>query len=80
MVKVEGNQYVLYEIKTYTQLRKNIREAIGQLMEYAFWTRNKKIKELVIVSEKTLDKKAGEYLAFLRKNFSLQISYLQQEI
>lgn len=80
MVKKEGRQYILYEIKTYNQLRKNIREAIGQLLEYAYWTRNKKIKEIVIVSEKVLDKKAEEYLQFLQVNFRIPISYLCQKI
>ena len=36
MVKKERNQYVLYEIKTYTQLRKNIREAIDNFWNMPF--------------------------------------------
>jgi hypothetical protein len=80
MVKKEGDQYTLFEIKTYTQLRKNIREATGQLLEYAFWTRNKKIKEITIVSEKKLDKKAEDYLNLLQNNFKLPLSYLHQKI
>lgn len=80
MVRKEGQEYILYEIKTYTQLRKNIREAIGQLLEYAYWTRNKKIKEIVIVSEKTIDKKAKEYIDFLRSQFNMPIFYMSQKV
>lgn len=78
MVKRAGNHYVLYEIKTYNQLRKNIREAIGQLLEYAYWKRDKKIKELVIVSDRKLNKETMDYLNYLKQTFGLPVSYLQK--
>jgi hypothetical protein len=80
MVRKEGNEFIFYEIKTYNHLRKNIREALGQLLEYAYWTRNKKIKEIVIVSDRQLDKTAKDYLSFLKESFGIPISYLQQNI
>jgi hypothetical protein len=80
MVRKDGNKYVFYEIKTYNQLRKNIREALGQLLEYAFWNRNKAVKEIIIVSDKKLDNEAFEYLSCLNQTFNIPISYLQQII
>lgn len=80
MVRKDGNSYVFYEIKTYNQLKKNIREAFGQLFEYAYWTRNKNVKEIVIVSDKKIENEAADYLSFLKKTFKIPISYLQQKI
>jgi hypothetical protein len=80
MVRKDGDKYVFYEIKTYNQLKKNIREAFGQLLEYAYWTRNKTIKEIVIVSDKKIEKEASEYLSFIKKTFKIPISYMQQKI
>lgn len=80
MVRKSGNKYVLYEIKTYNQLRKNIREAIGQLLEYAYWNCAHEIKEIVIVSDKPIDTVAFNYLNFLKTQFNIPISYLQQVI
>jgi hypothetical protein len=80
MVRKVGQKYVLYEIKTYNQLRKNIREATGQLLEYAYWARTHEIEEIVIVTEHAIDKTAFEYLDFLKKNFKIPINYLQQSI
>lgn len=80
IVKKVGDHYVLYEIKTYNQLRKNIREAIGQLLEYAYWRRDKKVKEIIIVSDRALEKEATEYLNYLKQMFKLPISYLRQTI
>lgn len=80
MVRKSGDKYILYEIKTYNQLRKNIREALGQLLEYAYWDCSKKIKEIVIVSDKNIEKTANEYLQYLNKFFKMPISYKCKKI
>lgn len=72
MVCKTGNKFILYEIKTYNDLRKNIREALGQLLEYAYWHTDIPVKELVIVTQQRLDIKAEAYLNHLHENFSFQ--------
>ncbi|MSR58091.1 MAG: hypothetical protein EXS05_10495 [Planctomycetaceae bacterium] len=69
--------YWFYEIKTAHSPRACIREAIGQLLEYAFWPRAQEACRLFVPGESVLDKDGKEYLQRLRKRFSLPIDYLQ---
>ena len=62
-----------YEIKTSTSIRKCIREAIPQLLEYAHWPAANRARELVIVSTNRPTKDAKKYLKLLRERFSLPI-------
>lgn len=66
-----------YEIKTSPSVRTNIRQAIPQLLEYAFWPGAKRANKLVIVSHLALTKDAEQYLAHLRKRFKVPITYQQ---
>jgi hypothetical protein len=72
-----GNCYWFYEIKTALSARLCIREAIGQLIEYAFWPGGKEATALVIVAEATLDKSAELYLRELRSRFNIPLYYQQ---
>src|ERR1700674_3389026 len=62
-----------YEIKTSNSLRKSLREAISQLLEYAYWPEADRARELIIVSPNRPTRDARKYLNFLRKTFSLPI-------
>jgi len=62
-----GSRCIYYEIKTGLSARSCIREAFGQLMEYAFWPGAREAQELTIVGEPCLDKDARKYLERLRK-------------
>jgi hypothetical protein len=66
-----------YEIKTSPSVRTNIRQAIPQLLEYAFWPEEKRANHLVIVSHLPITKVAAAYLNNLRKLFGIPISYQQ---
>lgn len=73
------SEYVFYEIKACNTLRTCIREAFGQLLEYAYWKNeeNKKIKELIIVTQPFSEElgQVKEYLKRLREMFEIPIYY-----
>lgn len=66
-----------YDIKTSLVPRLCVREAIGQLLEYAFWPGGKEARRLVVVGESVSDAHLVEYCRRLKKRFSLPISYEQ---
>jgi len=80
MVRKNGNDYVFYEIKTYNDLRKNIREAFGQLMEYAFWKLDKQVKEIIIVTDQKPSNDSMTYMKYLRENFNVPIFYQRLDL
>ncbi|MGA2620395.1 MAG: hypothetical protein ABSF26_22470 [Thermoguttaceae bacterium] len=69
------NEYWFYEIKTALTPRACLREAIGQLLEYAFWPGSHEPTRFIVVGESPIDKDGQEYLRRLRKRFSLPIEY-----
>lgn len=69
-----------YEIKTGSSVRASIRQALPQLLEYAYWPEDTRAHELVIVSHLPVTDAANRYLDFLRKRFNLPISYKQFDI
>lgn len=73
----EVTKITFYEIKTSTSVRTSIRQAIPQLLEYAFWPDDTRASELVIVSHLPITKAAEQYLKFLREKFKLPLSYRQ---
>lgn len=76
----DGKAYIFYEIKTYSELRYSIREAIGQLLEYSYWPQEKNAKELVIVSDQPADDWTKQYMSHLRKLFNLPLYYQQFDL
>jgi len=74
MVK-QGKEYWFYEIKTAQSPRACLREAIGQLLEYAFWPGGQTATRLIVVGETQIDRDGLEYLRRLKQQFSLPIEY-----
>jgi len=70
-----NTEYDFYEIKTCGSAKACIREAIGQLMEYAYWPTGDNAKNLIIVGEEPADAQTEKYLAYLREKFKLPIHY-----
>jgi hypothetical protein len=72
------HEFWFYEIKTAHSPRACLRQAISQLLEYAYWPGSKEEpSRIIIVGESALDKESAEYLSTLRKRFSLPIEYEQ---
>lgn len=66
-----------YEVKTAPSVRGCIREAIGQLLEYALWPGATRPDKLIVVGEPALTDAASAYLDTLNVSFPIPISYRQ---
>jgi len=73
----QGKEYWFYEIKTDGSPRSCIRQAIGQLLEYAHWPGSVEAARLIVVGEAQLDAEGKEYIKILRGRYSLPIDYEQ---
>jgi len=65
----------IYEIKTTSNARKNIREALAQLLDYSVHSKEK-VNQLIIVSPARLDKSNKKMLKKLNKLIDYPIAYL----
>jgi hypothetical protein len=68
---------ILYEIKTAATARGCIREALGQLLDYGFWSGASATTHLCVVGEPEPDASTEQYLERLSMNFPAPISYRQ---
>ena len=71
----EGNQYSFFEVKTNSKASRNIRQAIGQLLEYALMDAKPRIRRLVIVGPAGLDQIEQAYFRSLQKTISIPLEY-----
>lgn len=76
-VVVETDQFRwFYEIKVAKTLKACIRQAIPQLLEYAYWAEDRnKVDKLIIVSTHAVDVESEAYLTLLRESFGLPLYY-----
>jgi hypothetical protein len=72
-----NQEYWFFEIKTPGSPRHCIREAVGQLLEYAYWPGAPEVTRLIVVGAGPLDETGQSYLASLRSRFHLPIDYEQ---
>ena len=76
VVRDNNESYSFYEIKTAREPRICVRQAVGQLLEYAYWSKNSpEPKKLVIVGPATIDTETEAYLEKLTIKYRLPISY-----
>ncbi|WP_207535718.1 hypothetical protein [Desertivirga arenae] len=66
---------IFYEIKTYNSLLTSIREAFGQLLEYAIWPEKMKASKLVIVTHLPASADVSKYLKYIRDQYNLPLYY-----
>lgn len=72
----DQNTVRLYEIKSDLNPRKVLRQAIGQLLEYAYHGKDETRKVVLIaVGRRKLEDADNEYLNLLREKFNLAIEY-----
>jgi hypothetical protein len=72
-----SEKFWFYEIKTAMSAQACIRQALSQLLEYAYWPGAQEAEKLIIVGEAPLDNEAKLYLSTLKQRFSLPIEYEQ---
>lgn len=75
IVTTSDGKTTFYEIKTSPSVRACIRQAIPQLLEYAYWPQDGRAAELVVVSHQPITKDGKRYLEHLRRQFGLPLSY-----
>lgn len=71
-----NNEYIFYEIKTASSAKACVRQAIGQLLEYSYFTGERIAVKIVVVGEYDIDPETSNYLRFLHNEFNLPIDYL----
>lgn len=76
MVKAP-NFLAFYEVKTAPTARACIREALGQLLDYACWPGPPEVHEIVVVGEPPLIPDAASYLERLKAAFPVPLAYRQ---
>ncbi len=77
VVRRSEDEFWYYEIKTAFSPRACLREAFGQLMEYAYWPGAREATRLIICGESPLDAAGEKYLSDLKSRFRLPIEYEQ---
>lgn len=75
VVRDSDKKYIFYEIKTSYSVRLCIREAFGQLMEYAFYPKANNAKKLVVLSTNPITPDVKKYLHEIRNRFDVPIYY-----
>jgi hypothetical protein len=72
--------YELFEIKTALAPRDCVREALGQLLEYAYWPGSPNFKALWIVGPSPIDRETKDHLDGLRERFGIPVDYRHQPV
>jgi hypothetical protein len=63
-----------FEIKT-DNPKRCIRNAIGQVMEYAYYPGTERAKNIIVVGDREPDENAVNYLVYIRDRFGLPVTY-----
>jgi hypothetical protein len=77
VTKERDKSMSIYEVKTKIELRRNIREAIGQLLDYTSFSDSTTINKLVIVAPCKLDKDGKAFISSLEKLVKIPIEFLE---
>lgn len=77
VLRLRPDEYWYYEIKTAISPRACLRQALGQLLEYAYWPGAREASRLIICGESPLDADGQKYVDELKRRFQLPISYEQ---
>ncbi|NCO83243.1 MAG: hypothetical protein COZ31_08540 [Nitrospirae bacterium CG_4_10_14_3_um_filter_44_29] len=75
VIKEANDKYIFYEIKTSYSVRLSIREALAQLLEYAYYPNRNNAIKIVVVSPNAITKEAQSYLEHLRNRFGIPVYY-----
>lgn len=75
-----NNECYFYEIKTVENVRSCIRQAIPQLLEYAYWPNHERATKLIIIGSGTIDEGSELFLNKLRTKFNIPLYYQQLDM
>ena len=75
MIGWKGKKATFFEIKTYPNAKACIREALGQVLEYAMYPADFRADKLVIVSQNKTLPSDQAYIKHLRKSINLKLEY-----
>jgi hypothetical protein len=75
VLRRSAKEFWYYEIKTGLSPRACIREALGQVIEYAHWPGANEATRLIICGETALDDDGATYLKTLQQRFRLPVAY-----
>ena len=75
LVVKRGDNFWFYEIKTAQTAKSCIRQAMGQILEYSFWSKSYKPEKMVIVGPAHLNMHEKEYLDMLNTWFQIPLEY-----
>lgn len=78
--KVADNKFNFYEIKTRNSGLSNIREGLGQILEYALVDKKVNPNKLIIIGPSELKPFELEYLKKLKSTISIPLEFWQYEI
>ena len=72
--------FTFYEIKISPTAKAAIRDAFGQLLEYAYWPNKLYAKKLIIISPQPSTQQTSAYLSHVREKFNIPIYYQQYDL
>lgn len=75
VAKLKNGLWQYYEVKTFASVKKSIRNALGQIIEYSYWPGRTSADKLIIISEEDVNDDAIKYLNLLRNKFKLPVYY-----
>lgn len=75
IVRKSKEKYFFYEIKTSDSIKTNIRQALSQLLEYAYWNNIQNVEKIIIIAPTAMNDEAKAYLNLLRTRFNIPIYY-----
>lgn len=79
-VHKETEEIHFFEVKTKDSTKLDIREALGQILEYAHYPAANRAKKIFIIGENKPDKEDIKYLEQLRKLYNIPIWYRRYSI
>jgi hypothetical protein len=80
LVVKNGDELWFFEVKTGTTARACLREAIGQLLDYALWSDRPRPTRLIVVGEMEPDPSEQHYIERLNSRFPIPLSYEAQPL
>lgn len=77
VVNFGNDVFEIYEIKTDTDLRRGLREAVGQLLDYATWEKGVKVRKIhAVLPSVALSSHTKDFIRRLQKNLHLNLEVL----